>query len=838
MFVLKKNTNFVLVKKIQVKKVLIIFILCSAYTFHPVMAQKGRILVNHFGPEEGWYDPGVNCLAQDSRGFIWIGATSGLTRFDGVHFRTFPMPLGGKGSFVYSPRCMDIDSDDRIWIGTKRGLFCFDIQTEIFHRYNKAVITDSMFIHSVRTASNGQILVTTDSLCFRINAKTGSCRQLEKDSTVYSVRGQAQSQIKQTEEMFHNAGLDNVTARLQDEDGGWWIGTFFDGLFYIHPDISPFVTITDSEIKSKLLITRQICSCDNNMYIGTENLGLCTLMNDDGKSLRLDHIALSWNGRQISENVQAVIPVDGHLWIGMAGEGIYVFDPRTKRLTHHYTAESKESGLTSNSIVCMLKTRCGDIMVGTKKGLMVKYQNDTCFRSVTGLEHGMVHALTETGNGMVWVGRLEEPMLCLKRGNDDTWSASDAGFKHQCVTAMTTTPDGDLWVGTDCKGVWRMRNHGNFEQTHLTYNVLHSSVKTMLSDNNGNLWVSTNNGLFCYDIGHENIQHFTAALNGLPTDQMNYFSGYLDHDGSIYMGTYRGLVQFHPSQIRLRPIFLRPYFTNVRIGLKDTLATPQLTLDYDSPSIRIEYGVPNYSRKKNIWFRYRLEGAPLDNWITMQAGDQSIYISHLSPGHYKIILQVSQNPNRWEDATQAEMQIMVKPPFWLSVWGIIIYIIVFFLIVALLLRAWHHRIERRNLRSQIDNLLQNKEFMRNTPTATPYDLIKNIANSRTENQLMKQIDEFLEHNCMNSQLQVELIAEHLNMSKSTLYRKMHQVTSISPNDYIRLFRLKRAARMLREEGMSIREVSDTLCFSSVAYFTNSFSQQFGITPGEYKKTTK
>jgi AraC-like DNA-binding protein len=86
------------------------------------------------------------------------------------------------------------------------------------------------------------------------------------------------------------------------------------------------------------------------------------------------------------------------------------------------------------------------------------------------------------------------------------------------------------------------------------------------------------------------------------------------------------------------------------------------------------------------------------------------------------------------------------------------------------------------------------------------------------------------------ELGVDAVAHHLNMSNSTFYRRIKTASGLSPNEYIRLYRLKKAALMLRQEGLSIREVSERLCFSSVAYFTNSFSQQFGVTPGEYVKS--
>ena len=76
-------------------------------------------------------------------------------------------------------------------------------------------------------------------------------------------------------------------------------------------------------------------------------------------------------------------------------------------------------------------------------------------------------------------------------------------------------------------------------------------------------------------------------------------------------------------------------------------------------------------------------------------------------------------------------------------------------------------------------------------------------------------------------------AEAMNMSGSTLYRKMKSASSLSPNDYIRLYRLNTAARMLND-GCQIKIVVENVGFSSVSYFTSSFVKHFGITPREYR----
>ena len=815
--------------------IIILYWVCSQSW---IFAQTSHRLVTHFGESEGLQSSGVNCLSYDSKGFIWIGSISGLTRFDGAHFRTFPMPIGGQGSFIYSPRAMAFDHNDKLWIGTKRGLYSFDTTTETFQRFDSKNLTDSTYVRFVGVDAEGKVWVQTDTQCFCIESSAESCVEVKSHKTVDALREWNNKQTQQIKDLLRNTGLNNVTACLQDNEGGWWIGTYFDGLFYIHPEVALFSTINDGANERKLLIVREITPWKNQVYVGTENAGLRQIDKKEDGTSYLKRIPLFWQGRQLSENVQAVASIDGKLWLGMAWEGIYIFDPLRGRLIKHYTSSDVSSGLLSNNIVCLYQTQSGDVMIGTKKGLFVLPKGKNNFEQVEGLKSGMVHALAESEDGTMWVGYLEESMQCLQRGTDGVWKTTNAGFSHECVTALLNAPDGSLWIGTDCKGVWKMTDKGTFKPTSLTYDVLRSSANTMIFDKEGMLWVSSNSGLFCYDVVQDKLQHFTTTIDGLPSDQMSFFSGYLASDGQIYMGTYKGLAVFQPSKLRQRPIMLRPYFTNVCIGQNDMLAMKEIVLEYNAPSLRIDYGVPIYSRRQNIWYRYRLEGASQEEWTIVQAGEQSIYVSHLAPGSYKLVLQASQEPNRWDDNMQTEMQIDVKPPFWLSAWGIFLYVFIASVICFLLLGVWRHRIERQNLCNQIAVLLRDQELMRNTQATSPYDLIKDIAKNKTDNHLMEQIDDFLERNYKNQQLQVEMMAEHLNISKSTLYRRMREVTSLSPNDYIRLFRLKKAAKMLREEGMSIRDVSDVLCFSSVSYFTNSFSQQFGVTPGEYVKQAK
>ena len=143
----------------------------------------------------------------------------------------------------------------------------------------------------------------------------------------------------------------------------------------------------------------------------------------------------------------------------------------------------------------------------------------------------------------------------------------------------------------------------------------------------------------------------------------------------------------------------------------------------------------------------------------------------------------------------------------------------------------------QHLLAQIDNLISNRELIRQTFIHSPFALTSDVAVARADGQFLEKMDAFINGNISRDELSVEFVADHMCMSVSTLYRKVKGVTSLSPNSYIRLCRLKRAARMLGE-GLGVREVSERLNFSSASYFTSCFMKQFGITPGEFARQAR
>jgi DNA-binding response OmpR family regulator/nitrogen-specific signal transduction histidine kinase len=141
------------------------------------------------------------------------------------------------------------------------------------------------------------------------------------------------------------------------------------------------------------------------------------------------------------------------------------------------------------------------------------------------------------------------------------------------------------------------------------------------------------------------------------------------------------------------------------------------------------------------------------------------------------------------------------------------------------------------LLAQITNLLNNRESIRSYYFNSPIANLKSMAYTKADEIFLENLNEIIVKNISNTHLDVEMIAEQMNMSRPTLYRKIKAISDLTPNDLVRICRLKKAAEFILQGRLSLSEISEKVGFSSQSYFSRSFSKQFEISPSEYANKT-
>ena len=96
------------------------------------------------------------------------------------------------------------------------------------------------------------------------------------------------------------------------------------------------------------------------------------------------------------------------------------------------------------------------------------------------------------------------------------------------------------------------------------------------------------------------------------------------------------------------------------------------------------------------------------------------------------------------------------------------------------------------------------------------------------------MNEVVQNNLSNPEFNNDDLAELFNMSRASFYRKIKGILDLTPNEYIRVERLKKAAQLLREKEAKINEICYTVGFSSPSYFSKCFQKQFGVLPKDFE----
>lgn len=142
------------------------------------------------------------------------------------------------------------------------------------------------------------------------------------------------------------------------------------------------------------------------------------------------------------------------------------------------------------------------------------------------------------------------------------------------------------------------------------------------------------------------------------------------------------------------------------------------------------------------------------------------------------------------------------------------------------------------LHKHINMLLKNREKEKKSFLNKPFFPVQKLKVSKSDEKFLNHIIGIIQNDLTNPELNVQNLADKLYMSRSGLHRKVKQITSLSPIEFIKLIRLKKAAELIQMGDYQIAEVCFMVGINSPSYFSKMFLQQFGMTPKEFAKNSK
>lgn len=142
----------------------------------------------------------------------------------------------------------------------------------------------------------------------------------------------------------------------------------------------------------------------------------------------------------------------------------------------------------------------------------------------------------------------------------------------------------------------------------------------------------------------------------------------------------------------------------------------------------------------------------------------------------------------------------------------------------------------KQLHKQIENLLKLRQTFYKLMTSlsgTTDSLLTDSAFSQKDVEFVEKVNTILLELIADENYSIDSLADQMNMSRSNFYRKIKALSGMSPNDYLKNFRLNKAAELI-VAGTRIIEVAEKLGFTSSSYFARCFREKFGVLPKDYR----
>ena len=671
----------------------------------------------------------VQTITGDNQGNLWIGTTSGVSKFDGANFTNYTTKNGLPSNHV---NVIFIDSKQIIWFGTKKGLARFDGDSLVNFSSKNGLIDDCIL--SFVEDKKGKIWIGTtgglskfdgrprqksgdepvgrftnykfsnDQSKNRINAMTtnnkdrylwlGTQNGLYKFDTEKSFWTSAEKQIKNTA----------ITSLVFDERGNLWLGTP-EGLFrYNTSGIEEMLVSTEPNGN---IIESLYLDIEGNLWLGTY-LGLFKY-----RSAAFTHFTEK-DGLQSNFIFQMFRDNDGYLWITTTDGGINRYDGQK------FEVFNTENGLSHNNTVSGMQDSHGNIWIGTNGGLSRFMPEKTGageksfvnYYKYNGLLSDSVGVMLEDKNNNLWLGGsggvtkatvVNEKISFKKFHFGDNWDFQ--------VWSAAEDDNSHLWFGTYKGGLWKYDGN-TFEEQAQKLGIPNDVFLAMAKDSKGNLWFGTFAGVFMFD-GNKTIH--ISEKNGLSSDlvytltfdhnekflwvgtnqalnklhlQKFYQSGeieiehygkeegfvgvelngngaFLDEDGSIWFGTVNGLIKYNPNEYFPNERESKTSITGFRIFYKDTLLPQNATLPYDFNHISFEFSGICLTNPKKVRYQYKLEGHD-KQWSPPSASNFATY-SNLPHGKYTFVVKSCNNEDKWNEEP-VTFSFKITAPFWKTWW--------------------------------------------------------------------------------------------------------------------------------------------------------------------------
>lgn len=587
------------------------------------------------------------------------------TNFHSISTR---IPSFTSGEFIVSPK-------GNLWCAYSEGIFevqhPFSAQP-VIHEYLKNSRSESLSAVKIRS----MLIDKYDNLWVTANSWGVYYKTLSRSFFKNLSRPDFQ------EMGFLQNEIVSVTGAM---DGPLYIIVEYASMFRYDPHTNQLSLIPLPKSKSQPLLyqTLQMSRDQRHIYVGTNN-GVFIF---DTQTQKI--VPLIPKNTSATQNVNSSIAdiaedSDGRLWVGLWGNGLVCID----------------APLSNPIIKLKLDTQTDPkLLSGQISQILIKGE--------------YIYLCTTNGLNRI---RLADD------GNIKTFSSYQAS--DQATSSMSTNylasidcqNDSVCWIGTIGGGLNKLVLHSdkNNDYTATCYTTQDglpsNDCEMVLVDKSSHVWVG-GNGIIQLDTEKNKIYTYGFA-NGLQNNAFKVNVSHKGYDGTFYMGGLYGLSYFRPELLEHNTDFSELMFTGLtinnhrimpqteydgRIVLEEVLnQTNKLTLNYLQNNFTISFAALGYDLSGQIMYRYRLKGFQKE-WQNLNYTYNEVYFSNLPYSSYELEVQLSTDKGYTWNEPGRQLEITVLPPWWLSGWAKMTYIL---LVVLVIVAAFRQYTKEQNLKKE------------------------------------------------------------------------------------------------------------------------------------------
>lgn len=461
---------------------------------------------------------------------------------------------------------------------------------------------------------------------------------------------------------------------IADRHDGVWVSSEYGGVSHIQvmdKGVERIYPNGESNMDFSNVVRMVKKMNDGTVMVGTRAGSLYHYSADMSQVLGKSHF---------DSNVYGIVQMpNGETWIGTRGKGIY---------------GAKGLDFKDRNVFCMASDAKHRMWIGTfGKGLSLVYPRKdgygvkTFFADSVGLNE--VRCMVIDKHGVLWCGTSGG----LIRIPVDEFVKDASRYKTYVrdyeIRDVIVDRQGRLWLSASGDGLVQVEpGDGEAEPKFHVFNtsngLVNNLVQSVVDTPDGNLWISTQQGVTAWNARKKSFENYMFSRNPMGNVYNENSAVCLD-DGRVVLGGNYGLTIIQPSRL-----------SHVS-GLTDVVFTSypysdEITLTYEQRSPNIHFSTLDYSDVRNVKYTYRLEGFD-QAWSQPSSTPWAAY-QKLPAGKYLLHVKACTSDGTW--GKESTLVIRIKPPFYLTSWAIMIYVLLVLGVIILVVKFVHDKNVLRN----------------------------------------------------------------------------------------------------------------------------------------------